>query len=110
MVNQLVRWERYAWTVVRSIGCLSHELLARCVVDAVELDQVLTARLVVDASEAISGVALELASLYDSWLARGDSPEAVAWMARLLEQLGWWAGRLDCAADPLLVAKFPRLD
>jgi hypothetical protein len=27
-----------------------------------------------------------------------------------LEQLGWWAGRLDCAADPALVAKFPRLD
>ena len=74
-----------------------------------ELDRVLSARLLVDASEGITGVAVELASLYASWVARGDSPEAVAWMRRLLERLGWWAGRLDCA-DPSLLAKFPSLE
>ena len=78
--------------------------------DAAEMDRVLTAQLMAEASEGITTVAMELASLYDAWAASGDCPDAVTWLRRLLEQLGWWAGRLDCAADPALVAKFPRLD
>ena len=78
--------------------------------DAAELDRVLTAQLLVEASQGVSAVAMEIASLYDSWVDRDDCPDAVTWLRRMLEQLGWWAGRLDCAADPALVAKFPRLD
>lgn len=75
-----------------------------------ELDQILIAQLLTDASAGLNSVALELASVYDGWVARGDCPEAVAWMLTVLERLGWWVGRLDCASDPDLAAKFPRLD
>ena len=75
-----------------------------------DLDQILIASLLTEAAEGLTTVAMELASLYDSWVARGDCPEAVLWMKGLLEQLGWWAGRLECASDPTLAAKFPRLD
>ncbi len=75
-----------------------------------ELDRVLAARLMADAAEGIGSVAMELASLYDAWVRRGDCPEAVAWLRPLLEQLGWWAGRLECAANPALLERFPRLD
>ena len=78
--------------------------------DVAELDRVVTARLLADASEGITSVAVELASLYDAWVRRGDCPEAVAWLRPMLEQLGWWAGRLECAADPALLERFPRLD
>ena len=75
-----------------------------------DLDQILTASLLAEAAEGVTSVAMELASLYDGWVARGDCTEAVLWMRGLLEQLGWWAGRLECASDPTLAAKFPRLD
>ena len=78
--------------------------------DAVELDQVLTAKLLSDASDGVRSAAMELAGLYDHWVARGDCPDAVAWMRGLLEQLGWWAGRLEYSVDPSLLARFPRLD
>lgn len=100
----------YRDCVLRSTCCLSDQQSKRCAVDAVELDRVLTATLLAEASEGITSVAMELTSLYDSWVARADCPDAVAWLRRMLEQLGWWAGRLDCASDPSLVAKFPRLD
>jgi len=74
-----------------------------------DLDQILIASLLAEAAEGLTSVAMELASLYDGWVARGDCPDAVLWMKGLLEQLGWWAGRLECASDPTLVAKFPRL-
>jgi len=77
--------------------------------EAAELDRVVTARLLADASEGITSVAMEMASLY-AWVGRGDCPDAVAWLRRMLEQLGWWAGRLECAADPALLERFPRLD
>lgn len=75
-----------------------------------DLDQILIASLLTDAAEGLTAVAMELASLYDGWVARGDCAEAVLWMKGLLEQLGWWAGRLECASDPTLAAKLPRLD
>ena len=75
-----------------------------------DLDQILIASLLTEAAEGLTSVAMELASLYDGWAARGDCPEAVVWMRGVLEQLGWWAGRLECASDPTLAAKFPRLD
>jgi len=78
--------------------------------DTKDLDQILIAQLLTEASEGVTSVAMELASLYDGWVARGDCPEEVGWMHGILEQLGWWAGRLDCASDPELAAKFPRLD
>lgn len=77
--------------------------------DAVEVDRVLTAHLLAEASEGLNSVAIELASLYDSWVTRGDCPDAVVWLRRMLEQLGWWSGRLGSAADPDLVAKFPSI-
>lgn len=78
--------------------------------DAVELDRVLAAGLLVDASEGLTVVASELALLYDVWVVRGDCPDGVVWLGRILERLGWWAGRLDGAADPSSAAGFPRLD
>jgi hypothetical protein len=79
-------------------------------VDVAELDRILTAKLMAEASEGITSVAMDLAPLYDSWVERGDCPDSVAWLRPVLERLGWWAGRLECAADPALVARFPRLD
>lgn len=78
--------------------------------DAADLEQVLTAKLLAEASEGVTSIAIELASLYDGWLAQRVAPESIAWLRSVLERLGWWAGRLDCAADPELVAMFPRLD
>lgn len=76
----------------------------------VDLEQILTAHLLKQASEGLTTVSLELALLYDAWVLRGDCPDACSWMRGVLEQLGWWAGRLDSASDPALVAKFPSLD
>ena len=74
-----------------------------------DLDQILIASLLAEAAEGLTSVAMELAPLYDGWVARRSCPEAVVWMRGVLEQLGWWAGRLECASDPTLAAKFPRL-
>lgn len=89
---------------------LETQLRSEVVVDAAELDQVLTAKLLVEASEGVTAIAIELASLYDGWVAQRVAPESIAWLRSVLERLGFWAGRLDCAADPELVAMFPRLD
>ena len=78
--------------------------------DAAELDRVLTAKLLSESSEAITTVAMELASLYDAWVARGDDADSVAWLRGVLERLGWWSGRLRYAVDPALLSRFPTFD
>ena len=78
--------------------------------DAAELERVLSAKLMAEAAQGIAAAAVDLAALYDAWVAQGESAEATAWLGRLLERLGWWAGRLDQAAEPELVAGFPSLD
>lgn len=78
--------------------------------DAQEIDRVLSAQLAADASAGLMAIGVELAGLYDGWVAQGASPHAVAWMGGVIERLGWWVGRLDVAADPTLLSLFPRLD
>jgi len=75
-----------------------------------DLDQILIARVLAEAAEGLTSVAMELAMRYDDWVARCECAEAVLWMEGFLERLGWWAGRLECASDPVLAAKLPRLD
>jgi hypothetical protein len=79
-------------------------------VDAATLDRVLAAKLFNEASTGLTEIATELCGLYNRWVEAGADAEALAWLYGLLERLGFWAGRMEYAADPALIALFPTLD
>lgn len=78
--------------------------------DAATLDRVLAAKLFDEASAGLTEIAAELCSLYDRWVAGGADADALGWLYGLLERLGFWAGRMEYAADPELLALFPTVD
>ena len=68
--------------------------------DIAELDRVVTARLLADASEGITSVAVELASLYDAWVRRGDCRRRSPGCGRCLSNSAGGQGGLN--APPIL--------
>ena len=78
--------------------------------DAATLDRVLAAKLFDEASTGLTEIASELCGLYNRWVEAGADAEALGWLYGLLERLGFWAGRMEYAADLDLLALFPALD
>ena len=56
--------------------------------------QLLTDRLLSDASSGLDSVSRELIGLYDQWLRAGVDARSTDWLATLIGVLGWWSGRL----------------
>ena len=74
------------------------------------MDKVLLAKLLDEAAAGLTGMATELCPLYDRWAADGVDDQTLRWMWDLLERLGFWAKRLELAADPEMLALFPSVD
>ena len=78
--------------------------------DAATMDKVLLAKLLDEAGEGLTAIATELCPLYDRWAAEGVDEQTLRWMWSVLERLGFWAKRLELAADPEMLALFPAVD
>lgn len=78
--------------------------------DAATMDKVLLAKLLDEAGAGLTAITAELCPLYDRWAADGADEQTLQWMWSVLERLGFWAKRLELAADPELLALFPRVD
>lgn len=66
--------------------------------DAVERTMVNT--FLLSASAGIESAAGALSELYDRWAAAGADDDALAWLAGLLTELGFWGGALAAAVNP----------
>ena len=66
--------------------------------DAVERTTMNT--LLLSATAGIESVAGALAEMYDRWTAAGADDDALAWLAGLLVELGFWGGALAGAVNP----------
>ena len=78
--------------------------------DSATMDKVLLAKLLDEAALGLAGIGEELCPLYDRWDAAGVDEPTLVWMWSVLERLGFWAKRLELAADPEMLALFPTLD
>lgn len=47
-----------------------------------------------EAAAGFEALGLSLADAYDSWVAIEAEEDTLVWMAGLIEQAGWWHGRL----------------
>lgn len=56
--------------------------------------------LLLSATAGIEGVGSALAELYDRWAAAGADDDALAWLAGLLVELGFWSGALAGSVNP----------
>ena len=63
------------------------------------IDRFLTESLLIGASEALDDIAFELAALRDGWAAMPAQLSTLQWLDGLIEQAGWWSGRLSAAAE-----------
>lgn len=56
--------------------------------------------LLLSATAGLEGVVGALAELYDGWAAAGADDEALAWLAGVLTEVGFWCGALAATVNP----------
>lgn len=64
------------------------------------LERTVVNTLLLSATAGLEGVAGALAALYDGWVASGADDDALAWLAGLLGEVGFWSGALAGAVNP----------
>lgn len=72
-------------------------------------DQLLAESLLQEAASGFETIGRSMAAAYDRWVAEGTDEQTLDWLAGLLDQAGWWHGRLtaqlatanrDCREHP----------
>lgn len=69
--------------------------------DALTLDSLMNDALLAELGEGLDAIAHQIATVHDRWAAAGAGADTLGFLADLLENLGWWRGRVDAALDPL---------
>jgi hypothetical protein len=67
--------------------------------DTLLLDHMLNEALLAEVGDGLDTIAGRLVGLDDEWRRMGADPSAVASLGAILEQLGWWRGRIDAALE-----------
>lgn len=62
--------------------------------DAATLDRLLTDSLLMETSDGLDHVAVELSTLHASWTRTGVEAATLDWLGGLIANLNWWSGRL----------------
>ena len=57
-------------------------------------NRLLAETLVQEAASGFETIGRSLAAAYDRWAADGADEETLGWLASLVDQSGWWHGRL----------------
>jgi hypothetical protein len=69
--------------------------------DASTVDSLMNEALLADLGDGLDAIADRIATVHDQWAAAGAGVGTLGFLADLLENLGWWRGRIDAAVDPL---------
>lgn len=69
--------------------------------DALTIDSLMNDALLAELGEGVDAMADRIAAVHDRWAAAGADADTLGFLADLLENLGWWRGRIDAAVDPL---------
>jgi len=62
--------------------------------DGLVVHRLVTDSLLVEASEGLDGIAHRLTGLGEGWIMGGADPRTLSWLAGVIDELGWWSGRL----------------
>ena len=68
--------------------------------DQTTIDHLLANATLAEASDGLDCIADELISLHDAWRHGAADDHALAWLAGIIGQLGWWSGRMSAASSP----------
>jgi hypothetical protein len=67
--------------------------------DTLVLNHMLNEALLAEIGAGLDSIAGRLGDLHDGWRRMGADPSAVASVGTMLEELGWWRGRIDAALE-----------
>ena len=65
--------------------------------DTLALNHMLNEALLAEIGDGLDSVAGRLAELHDGWSRLGADPSTLGCIGAILEDLGWWRGRIDAA-------------
>jgi len=68
--------------------------------DVVTLNSLMNDLLLAELGEGLDSLADRLTGLYEGWRKMGADQASVAFVGAMLEELGWWRGRIDAALAP----------
>lgn len=74
-----------------------------------DVDRLVTDALLLDAVEGLEGVASCLMLVYDELRGQQVPLASTAIVLQLLEELGWWSGRLEAAVSPSTQGSLDRI-
>ena len=67
--------------------------------DTLVLDHMLNEALLAEIGEALDSIAGRLAGLHEGWRRAGADAASLGALGSMLEELGWWRGRIDAALE-----------
>lgn len=68
--------------------------------DVVTLNSLMNELLLAELGEGLDSLADRLTGLHDGWRRMGVDAVAVGFVGGMIEELGWWRGRIDAALAP----------
>ena len=69
--------------------------------DVFTLNNLMNDLLLAELGVGLDGLAAQLARAEQGWASMGADPSTTAFLRGIVDELGWWRGRIDAALDPL---------